>query len=223
VKIVHGIADIGGMRFQLYLHRPRLFSIEPPRLGPQLAGFLGGLALAFSFGAAATLVLTGDLPQPAAGLPWGRHDEVRWLALILGTASCFASVLVASGFGIKLFVILSHRMGWPAILESEGPCRLVQDAPGFWGLRMDLSERRTPVEVWPCDIGHSSPAPCCLFFRLDEAAAGAVSHLTSPDEALVVRWLDLPLAVGGPAILEVRPPLREVVAAGTTAEVRHAA
>jgi hypothetical protein len=64
---------------------------------------------------------------------------------------------------------------------------------------------------------------CCLFFRLDEAAAGAVSHLTSPDEALVVRWLDLPLAVGGPALLEVRPPLREVMAAGTTVEIRRAA
>ena len=188
-----------------------------------MAGFLGGLALAFSFGAAATLVLTGDLPWPAVGLRWDGHDEVRWLALILGTASCFASVLVASGFGIKLFVILSHRMGWPAILESEGPCRLVQDAPGLWGLRMDLSQGRIPVAAWPGDAGHSSPASCCLFFRLDEAAAGAVSHLTSPDEALVVRWLDLPLAVGGPALLEVRPPLREVMAAGTTVDIRRAA
>lgn len=223
MKIVRGAADTGCMRFQLYLHRPRLFSLEPPRLGPQLAGFLGGLALAFSFGAAATLVLTGDLPWPAVGLRWDGHDEVRWLALILGTASCFASVLVASGFGIKLFVILSHRMGWPAILESEGPCRLVQDAPGLWGLRMDLSQGRIPVAAWPGDAGHSSPASCCLFFRLDEAAAGAVSHLTSPDEALVVRWLDLPLAVGGPALLEVRPPLREVMAAGTTVDIRRAA
>jgi hypothetical protein len=188
-----------------------------------LAGFLGGLALALFFGAAATHVLTGDLPRPATRLPWGGRDEVRWLALILGMASCFASVLIASGFGIRLFVILSHRMGWPAILESEGPCRLVQDAPGLWGLRMDLSEGRTPGPSWPCDAGHSSVASCCLFFRLDEAAAGTVSHLTSPDETLVVRWLDLPFAAGGPTLLDVRPPLREIVAGDTTVEVWRAA
>jgi hypothetical protein len=223
VKIVRRGADIVSMRSHLRLHRPGLFSLEPPRLGLQLAGFLGGLALAFFFGAAATHLLTGDLPRLAARLPWGSRDDVRWLALILGTASCFASVLMASGFGIKLFVVLSHRMGWPATLESEGPCRLVQDAPGLWGLRMDLSGGRTPDAPWPSEAGHVPPASCCLFFRLDEAAAGAVSHLTSPDEALVVRWLDLPLAVGGPALLEVRPPLREVVTSDTTVEVRRAA
>ena len=188
-----------------------------------MAGFLGGLALAFCFGAAATLALSGDLPRLAVRLPWESRDGVRWWTLALGAVSCFASVLVASGFGIKLFALVSHRMGWPAILESEGPCRLIQDAPGLWGLRMDLSEGRTPSSPWPGDAVHVSPVPCCLFFRLDEAAAGAVSHLTSPDEALVVRWLDLPLAVGGPAILEVCSPLREIVAGDTTAEVRRAA
>jgi hypothetical protein len=188
-----------------------------------LAGLLGGLALAFFFGAAATLALSGDLPRPTVRLPWEGRDGVRWLALVLGAASCFASVLMASGFGIKLSAILLHRMGWPPILESQGPCRLVQDAPGLWGLRMELSEGGIPGAPWPCDAGRSSPASCCLFFRLDEAAAGAVSHLTSPDEALVVRWLDLPLVVGGPALLEVRFPLREVVAGDNTAQVRRAA
>jgi hypothetical protein len=197
--------------------------MEPPRLGPQLAGFLSGLALALFFGAAATLAMSGDLPRSTVRLPWEGHDGVRWLVLVLGAVSCFASVLAASGFGIKLFAIFSHRMGWPEILESEGPCRLVQDAPGLWGLRMELSEGRTPGAPWPCDAGQFPPTSCCLFFRLDEAAAGAVSHLTNPDEALVVRWLDLPLAVGGPALLEVRSPVREVVTRHTNAEVRRAA
>jgi hypothetical protein len=137
--------------------------------------------------------------------------------------SCFASVLVASGFGIKLFAILSHRMGWHPILESEGPCRLVQDVPGRWGLQMELSEDHEPDVAWPLAVARLSPASCCLFFRLDEAAAGAVSHLTSPDEALVVRWLDLPIAIGGPTLLEVRSPDREVAVGDIATLVRRAA
>lgn len=209
------------MRSQLYIHRPRLLVLEPPRLGPQVAGCLGGLAMALFFGAATTLALSGDLPQPAVRLPWQDHSGFRWFTLLLGAASCLASVLVASGFGIKLFAIFSHRMGWPPVLESEGPCRLVQDAPGLWGLRMELSERR--ISSIPEPLGHDAPSPCCLLFRLDEAGAGAVSHLTSPDESLVVRWLDLPLAVGGPALLEVRFPIRQLATGDAPAEVRHAA
>jgi hypothetical protein len=223
VKIAHRIADTDGMRTRLYLHHPPLLSLEPPGIGPQLAGFLGGLALTFFFGAAATLALLGYPPRPTVHLPWEGQDGVRWLTLVLGVVSCFASVLVTSGFGIKLFAILPCRMGGPAILESEGPCRLVQDAPGHWGLQMAMSESRTPAAPRTHDAGRSFPASCCLCFRLDEAAAGAVSHLTSPDEALVLRWIDLPPAVGGPTLLEVRSPLREIVAGDITTEIRRAA
>jgi hypothetical protein len=208
---------------QLFLHRPSIFALEPPRLGPQLTGFLFGLALAFGFGAAATLALSGDSLGPTVHLPGGDYPEVRWITLVLGAASCFASVLVASGFGIKLFAILSQRLGWHPILESEGPCRLVQDAPGRWGLQMELSDSHEPDVPWLFACAQPTPASCCLFFRLDEAAAGAVSHLTSPDEALVVRWLDLPLAIGGPALLEVRSPHREVAMDDGTDFVRRAA
>jgi hypothetical protein len=210
------------MRPQLYLHRPSVFSIEAPRLGPQLTGFLAGLLLALAFGAAATFALSGEAPGRMSFLRGQGYQGARWIALIVGSGSCFASVLVASGFGIKLFAILSHRMGWHPILESEGPCRLVQDAPGLWGLRMELSESPEARAPWT-PAARPSPASCCLFFRLDEAAAGAVSHLTSPDEALTVRWLDLPLAVGGPALLEVRSPLREVALDDVATLIRGAA
>jgi hypothetical protein len=209
------------MRSQLSVHRPRLLVLEPPHLGPQLAGCIGGLVLALVFGTATTLALSGNSLAPVIRLPWDDHREVRWFTLFLGAASCLASVLVASGFGIKLFAIVSHRLGWPPVLESEGPCRLVQDASGLWGLRMELSEHRTSGASE--SYGRGAASSCCLLFRLDEAGAGAVSHLTSPDEALVVRWLDLPLAVGGPALLEVRFPIRQIAADDATTEVRRAA
>ena len=88
---------------------------------------------------------------------------------------------------------------------------------------MDLSEDDEPDAPWPISGPHRSPASCRLFFPLDEAAAGAVSHLTSPDEALVVRWLDLPLALGGPAVLEIRSPHREVAVEDATDIERRAA
>lgn len=207
----------------MYLHRPRLLSLEPPGLGPQLAGCIGGLALAFFFGAATMLALSGDLPRPEMRLPWEGHSGARWLTLVLGAAGCLASVIVASGFGIKLFTILTHRMGWPPIRESEGACRLVQDSTGRWALRMELSERRIPDAPWAHNPGSVAPTSCELLFRLDEAAAGAVSHLTNPDETLIVRWLDLPPLVGGPVLLEVRFPLRAVVADEYPAEALRAA
>ncbi len=203
-------ADTNGMTTRLYLHRPCVFALQPPRLTPCLIGSATGLALAFAFGAAATLALSDASARSWIRLPGDSGSTLRVLALAVGAVGCFASVLVASGFGIKLLAILSHRLGWHPVLESEGPCRLVQNAPGTWGLQMELSDDQEPEAPWPLAAPHRSPASCSLFFPLDEAAAGAVSHLTNPDEALVVRWLDLPLALGGPAVLEIRSPLREI-------------
>lgn len=211
------------MRPRLYLHRSRVYALEPPPLGPPLIGFLVGLALALLFGGAATLTQTGGLLRRAIPLPWEGHDEVRWFVLIVGAVNCFLSVLVASGYGIRLFAVLSHRMGWHPIMESEGPCHLVQDGLDLWGLQMELSTGADPCVPWPLTTDRLSLATCHLFFRLDEAAAGAVSHLTSPDESLVVRWLDLPLALGGPTLLEVRSPLREEEMDDATAGMRRAA
>jgi hypothetical protein len=223
VKPPHGLADREGMRPRLYLHRSRVYALEPPGLGPPLIGFLVGLMLAILFGGAAALTQAGGLPRHAMSLPWKGHDEVRWFVFVVGGVNCFLSVLVASGYGIRLLAILSHRMGWHPIMESEGPCRLVQDEPGLWGLQMELSSGADPGVAWPLTPARLPPVSCHLFFRLDEGAAGAVSHLTSPDESLVVRWLDLPIAFGGPTLLEVRSPVREEQTDDVTVEIRHAA
>jgi hypothetical protein len=211
------------MKPQIYVHRSRTYTLDPPRVGPPMTGFLVGLGLAFLFGAVATLALAGGIFRRQVNLPWQGHDEVRWFVLVIGAVNCLASVLVASGYGIKLFAILSHRMGWHAVMESQGPCRLVQDAPGLWGLLMELTSGHDPGVPWPLTSEQMAPASCHLFFRLDEAAAGAISHLTSPDESLVVRWLDLPIAAGGPTLLQVRSPLREMLSPESEAPLQQAA
>jgi hypothetical protein len=94
-------------------------------------------------------------------------------------------------------------MGWHPVLESEGPCRLVQDAPGLWGLQMEMTDGEDPGSPWPLTTRNEPAATCHLLFRLDEAAAGAVSHLFNPGDPLRVRWLDLPITSGGPTLLEI--------------------
>jgi hypothetical protein len=211
------------MRPQLNLHRSRVYALEPPRFGPHLTGLLAGLALTFFFGAAAVLALTGELPRMMSRLPGAGRGTTDWLVFALGTMGCLASIFATSTFGIRLFAVVSHRTSWRQIMENEGPCRLVQDASGLWGLQMELCVGTDPGARWPLTTDRLPPTDCHLFFRLDEAAAGAVSHLTSPDEPLVVRWLNLPRAEGGPTLLEVRSPLREKGADAAPVEVRHVA
>lgn len=196
---------------QLYIHRSRQYRVEPPRLGPPLIAFGLGLALTFVFGTLVTSALTGRWPgwTVDAVLPSLDHPWIRGVLIAVGTVNGFVSILIASAFGMKGWTILGHRLGWHAVMESEGPCRLVQDAPGLWGLQMELDTGVDPGVPWPLTPDRDAAATCHLFFRLDEAAAGAVSHLFSPGEALQVRWLDLLLASGGPTLLEVRSAARE--------------
>ena len=132
-------------------------------------------------------------------------NDVRAMLILIGLTNGFASMLVASAYGLRTWTVLGHKLGWFPVLESEGPCRLVQDAPQLWGLQMELSDGEDPGAAWPLTTRHE-PAPTChLLFRLDEAAAGAISRLYSPGDVLRIRWLDLPLFSGGPSLLEIRP------------------
>lgn len=156
------------------------------------------------FGQAATAAMTGHFP------PWmiaaGFHGDgaVRGLLIAIGLVNGFASLLVASAYGIKAWGLIGHKLGWHPILESEGPCRLVQDGPGLWGLQMEMVTGEDPGSPWPLTTRNEPAETCHLLFRLDEAAAGAVSHLFNPGETLRVRWFDLPITSGGPTLLEIR-------------------
>lgn len=198
---------------QLYLHRSRFYAVEPPRLGAPLFIFASGLGLTFIFGTLVTAGVTGRWPEWSAGLtalPALDHPWVRGVLLAVGAINGFLSILIASAFGLKSWNILSHRLGWHPIMESEGPCRLVQDAPDLWGLQMELDSGFDPGVPWPLTPDRKAATTCHIFFRLDEAAAGAVSHLFSPGETLQVRWLDLPIASGGPTLLEICAAAREM-------------
>jgi hypothetical protein len=211
------------MRPPLVLHGRSVILAGPPRPILPILGLLGGLSLAVLFGAGATLLLNGA-PLPRLLPPsWREHTASRTVMAAIGALNCFLSVLVASGFGIRALAILSLRTGRHPVRESEGPCRLVEDAPGLWALRMTLSSGHDPGVRWPITTAAHIARDCHLLFRLDEAAAGAVSHLTDPDERLVVRWMDLPSAFGGPTLVELRSRAQHIQVEDASDEVRRAA
>jgi len=195
------------MNSSLSLLRSRAYALQPPRVLPPFLAFLAALGLAIAFGAVATAGLTERYPAWMVEAGLDGHPLLRAILIGAGTVNGLAAVLVASAFGLKTCTLAGHRLGWHPIRESEGPCRLVQDAPGLWGLLMELSSGEDPGAEWPLTL-ETEPRPCHLIFRLDEAAAGAVSRLYNPDEVLRVRWMDLPLAAGGPALLEISDAVR---------------
>jgi len=207
---------------QLFLHRSRFYAVEPPRLSTPLLVFATGLGLTFVFGTLVTAGVTGRWPGWTTGLaalPALDHPWVRGAVLAVGAINGFLSILIASALGLKSWNVLSHRLGWHPVMESEGPCRLVQDAPDLWGLQMELDTGFDPGVPWPLTPDRRAATTTChIFFRLDEAAAGAVSHLFSPGETLQVRWLDLPLGSGGPTLLEICAAAREMPVLATPRE-----
>jgi hypothetical protein len=186
---------------------------------PSLLTFLLALGSTFLFGQIMTAAMTNDYPRWMAG--WGLRGDssVRTLLVLIGLVNGFGSLLVASAFGHRSWSVLGHRLGWYAVMESEGPCRLVQDAPRLWGLQMEMVDGEDPGSPWPLTTRDEPAETCHLLFRLDEGAAGAVSHMFNPGDLLRVRWLDLPITSGGPTLLEIR--FADVEVAAEAAEADH--
>ena len=205
------------MKPLLVLHRPRVYAVEPPRVGPPSLAFGFAVVLAFVFGTVATAALTQRYPDWMVEAGFPGNAALRATILAVSAINGLASVLVASAYGLKTWSLVGHRLGWYRVMESEGPCRLVQVDPGLWGLQLELQEGEDPGAPWPLTSARE-PAGCGLFFRLDEAGAGAVSHLFSPNQVLQVRWLDLPIVSGGPTLLEIRSPIREETTSTSAAE-----
>jgi hypothetical protein len=202
---------------QLFLHRSRVYAMQPPRLAPALFAFGLALTTTYLFGRVASAAMTNEFPRWMSGWSLQGDPVARALLVLVGLVNGFGSLLVASAYGHRAWTILGHRLGSHPVMESEGPCRLVQDAPRLWGLQMEMIEGEDPGAPWPLTTRDEPAQTCHLLFRLDEAAAGAVSHLFNPGDVLRVRWLDLPTSAGGPTLLEIRFADVEVAVEATEA------
>lgn len=215
------------MEPKLFLHRARLCAIDPPEVAPAAAASLLGLCLTAAFGALTVAALTGRIPPPLEPI-WIaplRGLLPRLLVALVGGGNGVMSLLVAIGYGRKAAGLLGFRLGWIGVRESEGPCRLVEEGFGVWGLRLELERGSDPAADTALTQRLLGPSTPEVIFRLDEASAGSVSHMFDPGEVLRLRWCNLPSLSGGPWLLEirsVREETRTLPATGEEQELRAA-
>jgi hypothetical protein len=200
------------MNTPVFLHRTDSVTMQAPRLGPPLVVATLGLGLAAAFGIMTSYALTSAYPAWLRSVPFLPLEAAtfRTLTVIVGGFNGVIGVLVAVGYLSRAWSILGHRMGIHPVVHSQGPCRLVQEEPSIWGLQLCLTGGEDPGSTWSLTTQRLAGPECDIFFRLDEASAGAISRFFNPGEILTLRWLDLPLSAGGPTLLEVRTPAREV-------------
>jgi len=212
-----------------FVHESRGLTLSAPSPWTACAAAIACLLLAVLFATATAIGLRGQAP------PWGSGHELanlplRVLLAAVGLACGCSAVVLAAAYLDRMGNLLRLRLRLIPVVESEGPCRLVQEGPDRWGLELALDgddgaatarhvieeALGTPRHPW-----EPGPAHCRLFFRLDEADVARLSRIFHPDEELRLQWADLPLHSGGPTLLGVRtaaeevqiPPVRRVRAA----------
>ena len=194
------------MQPELHLHRSRLCTIDLPGIAPAVAASLLGLCLTAGFWVLTTAALTRQIPaglEPIWVAPM-RASLPRILLAVVGMANGILSLLVTIGYSAKALSLIGHRLGWIRVRESEGPCQLVEEGFGLWGLELELEHGDNPGAPWPPTERRLDAPPRSLLFRVDEASAGLISHTFDPGEILCLRWCDLPNMAGGPCLLEIR-------------------
>lgn len=203
------------MKTLTFLHRTDSVTLPAPGIAPPLLIAGLGVLLAGAFGAMACYALTSSFPAWLAAVPFLPLEApgFRALMVVVGGFNCAVGILVMGGYLARAWAILGHRVGLHPVMLSQGPCLLVQEEPSIWGLQLSVTTGEDPGSPWPLTTRRLDEPACEIFFRLDEAAAGTVSRLFNPGDVLTLRWLDLPISAGGPTLLEVRTPVREVAAA----------
>lgn len=200
------------------MHESRGLELSPPSPWTACAAAIACLALAALFATATAIGLRGQAPPWGSGIAFGSLP-LRVLLGAIGLACGCSSIVLAAAYLDRMGNLLRLRLRLIPTVESEGPCRLVQEAPNRWGLELSLdpNDSSNPARELIVDaLGTSrypwepGPAHCRLFFRLDEADVARLSRIFDPDEELQLRWADLPLHSGGPTLLGVRTAAREV-------------
>ena len=200
------------------MHESRGLTLGAPSPWTACAAAVACLLLALLFATATAIGLRGQAP------PWGSGHEIanipfRVLLAAIGLACGCSAIVLTAAYLDRMGNLLKLRLRLIPVMESEGPCRLVQEGPDRWGLELALdgndsaSPARHVIEEalgaprYPWEPG---PAHCRLFFRLDEADVARLSRIFDPDEELRLQWADLPLHSGGPTLLGVRTAAKEV-------------
>ena len=138
-----------------YVHRVRSFQFPRPTLLLPLAGAAGTLALAMVFGAAVTTSLypQGNSLLGSQLATWS--EPTRFVIATVAFINGLLAVLATAGFLRKAWTMLCVRLGLHPVVESEGPCQVIQDSSGRWGLEMILDQRgshgvlRDTSSSWP--------------------------------------------------------------------------
>ncbi|MCA9758040.1 MAG: hypothetical protein KDA27_19765 [Candidatus Eisenbacteria bacterium] len=183
-----------------FVHRSHAYDLEIPSAGPRFAS--AGLLICYALAAAALAAVgwSGTAPTwvSASPLPTG----IRWVLLALGGIHALHGVVLASEQIQRGWALLGQKAGAFAVLESAGPCRLIQ-----CGEEWDLHLALTQAPIWSeLDEGREREG---LYFRLDESDVAKIARLFDPGEEVAIRWLDLPDSLGGPTLLGLRTALRE--------------
>lgn len=185
---------------QIFVHRVHRYELDRPHAGPRFASAALLLAYAVFFALLGGIGWSAEAPAfvSTSPIPMG----LRVLLVVFGTLHAIHGTVLAVEQLQRGWAILGQRIGAFPVIESAGPCRLVQDGD-HWDLRLALSQAPLWSEL-DAEAERSG-----LYFPLDEAEVAKIARIFDPGEEVAVRWVDLPPAFGGPTLLALRTAARE--------------
>lgn len=197
------------------------YELPAPGLAAPIVETVGCLAASSILGLLAGVAGYGEVPS------WLPLDLASGLAdwnlrLLLGSVGFLGGILgiiVSSRSAARALHVAAYRTGFVPARENVGRFRLVEEEGG-WGLK--LTALPTRVVAFPSRIAGAAPARRGaakeLCFPLDEGTGAELSQLLDPDEELVVQWLDLPAAIGGPTLIRATGRTQQATAIASSEE-----
>lgn len=179
----------------------------------------------------------GHLRVGPIDLDAGGDLNLRALLTAIGVVGGLLGVAATAQSLGNLLYLFAGRVGLLPQRTSVGAFRLIEVEFGRWGLELDLSASTPSPKLRivrgagrPDDRGAGASGPSTslarvvtsrnggsalgtpLWFPLDEGAAGELSRLFHPGEPLLIHWLNLPAAAGGPVLLSIAAHAEEAAA-----------
>lgn len=184
--------------------RDQDFQLDVPSFWPALGQGMVILVAGIGLAALAATAIGGETTSP-----------LRYAGgALFFLGGLFAVVAAANRFRHATSII-GYWTGTGPLRESTGTCRVQQRPDGIWGIRLSfvdsLDSEAEFLEILSSgdlDSGPDTPTPAltdpALFFRHDEAEVAELTRIFDPEQAVSVRWMDLPAAVGGPFLLHMQ-------------------